>query len=88
MTNKIVKIVSAAIVLALGVSLAGCGKKEENKSSVALDGAGEGYEFVAESKSINDLLKVFLTYPKVFPKNKHFLRRPQEKNVVTLHLSD
>ena len=57
MTKKIVRIVSAAIVLVLGISLAGCGKKEETKTSVAIDGAGEGYEFVTESKSINDLLK-------------------------------
>ena len=36
MTKKLVKIVSAALVLALGVSLAGCGKKEEGANLDAI----------------------------------------------------
>lgn len=57
MTKKLLRITSAVLVLALGVGLAGCGKKEdETKTSAVVDGAGEGYEFVAQSKNINDII--------------------------------
>lgn len=59
MTKKFLRITSAVMVLALGVSLTACGKKEEQTStSVAFDGAGEGYEFVSESKDISDLIDI------------------------------
>lgn len=57
MTKKFLRITSAVMVLALGVSLTACGKKEEQTStSVAFDGAGEGYEFVSESKDLTDFI--------------------------------
>ncbi|MBR5896660.1 MAG: hypothetical protein IKZ39_03500, partial [Lachnospiraceae bacterium] len=88
MTKKIVKIVSAALVLALGVSLAGCGKKDDTKSSVALDGAGEGYEFVATSKSINNLLKVSGSLNKVSVENGKVYAVENQNGKTVFHIAD
>ncbi|MCR4679246.1 MAG: hypothetical protein K5679_10925 [Lachnospiraceae bacterium] len=55
MRSKLIKLVSIAAVMILAISLSACGKKEE-KVKEPIDGAGEGYEFVAKSRSISDVI--------------------------------
>ena len=89
MTKKLLRIASAALVLALGVSLAGCGKKEdETKTSVAFDGAGEGYEFVTESKNLSDFIDIKGNIDRVKVKDGKVYAFEKNEGKTILHIAD
>ncbi|MCR5723262.1 MAG: hypothetical protein K6G72_13095 [Lachnospiraceae bacterium] len=89
MTKKLVRTVSAVLVVALGIGLAGCGKKEEEtKTSVALDGAGEGYEFVSESKDLSEFIDLKGNIDRVKVKDGKAYAFEKFEGKTILHVAD
>ena len=89
MRSKLIKLVSIAAVMALAISLSACGKKDETKTSTPIDGAGEGYEFVAKSRSITDFVGTEGYVEKALAKNgKLYVVHNDETGTKTLHVID
>ena len=87
MRSKLIKLVSIAAVMILAISLSACGKKEE-KVKEPIDGAGEGYEFVAKSQSISDVIGTEGYVEKAIAKNGKLYVVHNTRGTQKLHVID
>ena len=87
MRSKLIRLVSIVAVMILAISLSACGKKEE-KVKEPIDGAGEGYEFVAKSQSISDIIGSEGYVEKAIAKNGKLYVVHNARGTQKLHVID